>query len=397
MTNLLIRLFIKNHTAVQDPAVRESYGKFGGLVGIVCNLFLCLVKIITGLLSGGISMVADGLNNLSDMGSSVITMIGFKMAGKPADSDHPFGHGRMEYVSAFVVAILILVVGIELLLTSLKSLFSGEAAPVYSVLALILLGVSIPVKLWMFLFNRKLGRLIDSGTLLATAQDSVNDAIATAAILVAAIVTRFVTLPFSLDAVIACGVALFILWSGISTARDPMNAILGKPIPAELVRELADIILSFDEFVGIHDLMVHDYGAGRQFASVHVEVPQDIDIVHCHEQIDLCEKLVAEKTGVQLVIHMDPIDVNDEIVGQTRRDMAAVLQTIDARMTLHDFRMTPNGKTRTNLIFDVVLPAEKMAEKEHIRAQIAQKARQLDPTFCCVITFDPDFTDGRIF
>lgn len=395
MTDLLIRLFIKNRTAVTDPAVRENYGKFGGTVGIVCNLILCLVKIITGIFSGGISMIADGLNNLSDMGSSVITMIGFKMAGKPADEDHPFGHGRIEYLSAFIVSVLILVVGAELLIDAVKTLFAGEPAPVYSTVALIILGISIPVKLWMYFFNRKLGRLIDSGTLTATAQDSVNDAIATLAILAAAIVTRFVSLPFSLDAVMALGVALFILWSGISAARETIGEILGRPPEPELVHEIANTVLSFAEFVGLHDLMVHDYGAGRQFASVHVEVPQDIDIVHCHEQIDLCEKLVCEKTGVQLVIHMDPIDVNDEEVGAARENLAAALRQIDKRLTLHDFRMTPNGHTRTNLIFDVVLPSDLFPKKEQIRKQIEEIAMRLNSTYCCVITFDADYTGGK--
>lgn len=396
MTGLLIRLFVKNHTATADPDVRENYGKFGGFVGIVCNLFLCLVKITVGLVAGGISMVADGLNNLSDMGSSVITMIGFKMAGKPADEDHPFGHGRMEYLSAFIVSGLILVVGFELLTSSVKTLLLFEPSPKYSSLALLMLGLSIPVKLWMFLFNRKLGRLIDSGSLAATAQDCINDSIASFAILASAVVTRFVELPFSLDALMACGVALFILWSGIQTARETLNVILGRPPEAELVHEIADTVLSFEDFVGIHDLMVHDYGAGRQFASVHVEVPQDIDIVHCHEQVDLCEKLVFEKMGVQLVIHMDPIDVNDENIARVRQKMTEAIQKIDARLSLHDFRMTPAAQTRTNLIFDVVLPSDLFARQDEIKIQIREAAKQMDTTYCCVITFDMDYTGAHV-
>lgn len=396
MTGLLIRLFVKNHTATADPDVRENYGKFGGFVGIVCNLFLCLVKITVGLVAGGISMVADGLNNLSDMGSSVITMIGFKMAGKPADEDHPFGHGRMEYLSAFIVSGLILVVGFELLTSSVKTLLLFEPSPKYSSLALLMLGLSIPVKLWMFLFNRKLGRLIDSGSLAATAQDCINDSIASFAILASAVVTRFVELPFSLDALMACGVALFILWSGIQTARETLNVILGRPPEAELVHEIADTVLSFEDFVGIHDLMVHDYGAGRQFASVHVEVPQDIDIVHCHEQVDLCEKLVFEKMGVQLVIHMDPIDVNDENIARVRQKMIEAIRKIDARLSLHDFRMTPAAQTRTNLIFDVVLPSDLFARQDEIKIQIREAAKQMDTTYCCVITFDMDYTGAHV-
>lgn len=392
MTELLIKWFIKDADNVTDTTVRKNYGTLGSFVGIVCNLLLCSFKITVGGITGSISIVADGLNNLSDMGSSVVAMLGFKLADKPADSDHPFGHGRMEYMSAFVVAILILLVGFELLKSSVTALINNNAQPQYTYFALTVLLVSILCKLWMFLFNRKLGKKIGSGTLFATAQDSLNDVVATSVILISAIVCKIFNLPFNLDAVMGIFVALFIIFSGINTAKDTINQILGEPPEKSLIDDIENTILSFKEFVGIHDLIVHNYGPGRQFASVHVEVPQDIDIVKCHEQIDLCEKLVGEKLDINLVIHMDPIDVNDESVLATKRNIAEGLKIIDSGLTLHDFRMTPQSDTRTNLIFDVVIPSNlKMGEKE-LEQKIIAMARLINPTFCPVITFDRDFT-----
>lgn len=394
MTKLLVRLFIKNSEDVNDSAVRLKYGTLGGAVGIVCNLFLCALKITVGIITASISIVADGLNNLSDMGSSIITMIGFKMAGKPADSDHPFGHGRMEYMSAFIVSMLILLVGAELLKSSVTALATGESAPAYSVWALIILAVSVLVKLWMCLFNRRLGKKIDSEALIATAQDSLNDMVATSVILLSVGISMLVTLPFNLDAVMGILVALFILYSGLVSAKDTLNEILGTPPDKKLINEIEDTILSFKEFKGIHDLIVHNYGPGRQFASVHVEVPQDSDIVKCHEQIDLCEKLVDEKLNISLVIHMDPIDVNNEAVTKAKKGIIDAVKEIDENMSVHDFRMTPAGKTRTNLIFDVVVPSSVKISHEELNEIISEKAKKINPTYCCVITFDNDFT-GR--
>lgn len=392
MTALLIKLFIKNHTDTKSIEARSQYGNLGSAIGICANVLLSAVKIIIGLISGTLSITADGFNNLADAGSSVVTLIGFKLATKPADRDHPFGHGRIEYVSAFVVSFLILLVGFELLKDSVTTLTNGDATPKFSILAIIILVISIAVKCWLYLFNRKIGKTIDSTALIATARDSLNDCIATAAILISAIVTRFVVLPFNLDAVMALLVSLFIMWAGFCSARDTLNEILGGPPEETLVRDINDTILSFDEFNSIHDLIVHNYGPGRQFASVHVEVPVSIDIVACHEKIDLCEKIIQEKFGVNLVIHMDPIDTDNESVATARDTMVNILKEIDAKLTLHDFRMTPSGDTRTNLIFDVVIPAEfKLGEKE-LNDIICKKAKEADKTYVCVITFDHDFT-----
>lgn len=392
MTALLIKLFVKNPTDTKTVTARNRYGNLGSAVGIVVNVLLSLFKILVGILSGVLSLTADGFNNLADAGSSVVTLIGFKLANKPADRDHPFGHGRMEYISAFVVSFLILLVGFELLKDSVNTLIDGTASARFSNVAIIILIISILVKCWLFFFNRKIGKIIDSSALIATAKDSLNDCIATGAILVVAIVSRFVTLSFNLDAVMAIGVALFILWSGYNSAKDTLDEILGGPPEPQLIKDINDTILSFDEFHGIHDLIVHNYGPGRQFASVHVEVPHDADIVACHEKIDLCEKLIQEKFGVNLVIHMDPIDTNDKSVAKARQVMVGILKDIDPKLTLHDFRMTPAGDTRTNLIFDVVVPPQINLTEKELNDAICKKANEANKTYVCVITFDQDFT-----
>ena len=394
MTSLLTRLFIKNPENVKDNATREQYGSLSGVVGIICNLILCIFKIAVGALTHSISIIADGFNNLSDMGSSVITILGFKLANKPADKDHPFGHGRIEYMSAFIVAILILLVGFELMKTSVGALIDGTPMPTYSLVSIIILAVSVVFKLWLFLFNRKIGKKIESETLLATAQDSLNDSVATAVILLSVAVSKLVPIPFNLDAVMGVAVALFILFAGFNAGKETLNRILGEPPTADLITDIEKAILSHDDFVGIHDLIVHNYGPGRLFASVHVEVPQDINIVECHEQIDLCEKEIYETLGVALVIHMDPMDVNNEQVAFVRQQMSDGIKVINDELTLHDFRMTPMAETQTNLVFDVVIPHNFNLSEKELKEKVSQIAKLINPTFCCVITIERDFT-GR--
>lgn len=390
MSNLLFKLFIKNHNDTENPEVRERYGVFCGIVGIICNLLLCGFKIVTGWLLSSISIMADGLNNLTDMGSSVISIVGFRLAGKPADEDHPFGHGRIEFMSAFIVAVIIVLVGFELFSSSVSALISNAPAPEYNTATLIILAGSVLIKLWLFLFNRLAGKKITSGVLLATAQDCLNDVIATAVILLSVILSMVFALPFNLDAVMGILVSIFILYSGISSAKQTMDEILGKPAPRELIDELEKTIMSFEGFLGIHDLIVHNYGPGRQFASVHVEVPYGTDIVHCHEQIDLCEKIVLERMDLSLVIHMDPIDINNEYVTNTRAAIESAIREIDGRLTLHDFRMTPKSEKRTNLIFDVVVPSD-IKNRDALNDDICAAAKKIDKTFCCVITFDNNY------
>ncbi|MBE6769747.1 MAG: cation transporter [Ruminococcaceae bacterium] len=388
MTKLLLKLFVKNYKNTEDKNVRERYGVLGGTVGIVCNLLLAVVKIILGIVSGSVSVVADAMNNFSDTASSVITLIGFKAAGKPADEDHPFGHGRIEYMAAFIVSALILLVGFELFKSSVEKIISPTAVNV-DYITLIILLLSSLTKLWMFFFNKKLSKAADSGVLAATAQDSLNDALVTFAILVS--VGVMVVFNINIDAYVGLLMSLFILYTGIKSAKETIDPLLGTPPEKELIDELHKTILSFEGFIGIHDLIVHNYGPGRIFASVHIEVPVDIDIVHCHEQVDLCEKVVNEKLGVELVVHMDPIVTNDETVNKTKEQLRVVLTGIDRRLSFHDFRMTPKGENRTNLIFDIVVPVSAKLSEEEISEKVTEGMRKIDPTFFFVITFDKDY------
>ncbi len=392
MTNLLVKLFVKNSEDTNNIKVRESYGTLSGIVGIICNLLLCGVKIAIGAITASISIMADGLNNLTDMGSSVVTMIGFKMAAKPADKDHPFGHGRIEYLSAFIVAMIIMLVGFELIKSSAQAIISGQSAPKYTITTLVILVCSVAFKLWMYFFNKSLAKKIDSEALMATAQDSFNDSISTFVIMVAAAITSFAQLPFNLDAVMGVIVGAFIIYSGIMTAKETVDKLLGQPPSEELLCELEKTIMSFSDFEAIHDLIVHNYGPGRCLASVHVEVSQNIDIVHCHEQADLCEKLVYERLGVELTIHTDPIDTESEEVGFLRSQLSEKIKTIHPQASLHDFRMTPMGETRTNLIFDAVLPSQANLSEREFKDKIKDLAKEINETFVCVITVDKDFT-----
>ncbi len=391
MTELIAKLFIKNHDNIKDNTVRKAYGTLGGIVGIICNFILCVIKLAVGFICGSISIMADGFNNLSDMGSSLVTIIGFKLAGKPADEDHPFGHGRMEYMSAFIVAVFILIVGVDLFENSVTALINNDKSPDYSIVSVIVLVISVLIKFWMYLFNRKLGNKISSDALIATAKDSLNDSLATMAILISVGISVFADLPFNLDALMGVLVSLFILWSGITSAKDTLDQILGMPPEKELIENLESTIMSFKEFIGIHDLIVHNYGPGRQFASVHVEVSQDSDIVKCHEQIDLCEKIVGEQLDLSLVIHMDPIDNNNETVTETKEKISNAIKVIDESLTMHDFRMTPLSEERTNLIFDVVVPSSVKLSKRELEEKIRSLAKLINPIFECVITFDTDF------
>ena len=372
-----------------DNKERQKYGTLTGVVGICSNLFLFLVKLFAGIVSSSISIIADAFNNLSDMGSSVVTMFGFHLASKPADPDHPYGHGRYEYISAFIVSGLIFMVGFELLKSSFEKIVNPEK-PDLSTVSIIILSVSIAVKLWLYFYNKKIGKKIGSTALIATAQDSLNDVFTTLAILVSVVV--IMTTGVNIDAYVGLAMSFYILWSGFKTARETINPLLGEPIDEETAKLLEKEIMSFEGFLGIHDLMAHNYGPGRCFASIHVEVPADIDIVKCHEQIDLCEKTVLENTGVLLTIHMDPVETDNEKLTAAKTAVAEQIKTIHPTLSIHDFRMTPKSDERTNLIFDVVLPVNLAEQKKQVRKEIEKIAMEIDPTYRCVITFDFDYT-----
>lgn len=386
MTDFLVRHFIKNAEHVTDSRVRNAYGNFACIVGIICNIFLFGLKLTIGLFSGSVAVLADAFNNLSDMGSSVILLVGLRMSRKPADPEHPFGHGRMEYVSGFIVSIVIIIVGFELLKNSFFKIFSPESLNISGVV-IIGLVASVAVKFWMFLFNRKLSRRIRSEALKATSVDSLSDCAATTAVILSVVVDRYAGV--NIDAYMGILVAAFIIYNGIGTAKDTMNPLLGTPPSKELVCNIRTMILAHKDFVGIHDLIIHNYGPGRIFVSVHVEVPADIDIVHCHEEIDACEKEICRELDVQVVIHMDPIATDDEVINTARIKMAHGIKQIDPRITIHDFRMV-SGEQRSNLIFDVVLPVGWKPSKDEMDSRIEQIAKEIDPTYACVVTYDVD-------
>lgn len=386
MTSLLLKLFVKKDET--HPDYRAQCGNLTGIVGIFCNLFLFIIKLTIGVLSSSISITADALNNLSDMGSSVVTMLGFRLASKPADPDHPYGHGRFEYISAFIVSGLIILVGFELLKSSVDKIIHPQQLE-FTLWSVIILVCSVAVKLWMFIFNRKIGRKIDSDAVLATAADSRNDALTTTAILASVVIMMLTEV--NIDSYIGLLISLFILWSGFKTAKDTLDPLLGEPLDSKTAKELEREIMSFDGFLGVHDLITHNYGPGRSFASVHVEVPSNADIVKCHEQVDLCEKLVFERTGVHLTIHMDPVETDNEKLTFAKSVIAERIKEIHPSLTIHDFRMTPKSDERTNLIFDVVVPADLSIKNSELKTKIEAIAKQIDETYCCVIEFDIDF------
>lgn len=387
MTEFLVRCFIPNHDQLNDPEVRRRYGFLAGLVGICCNLFLCAGKFLAGFLFGSVAVMADAVNNLSDASSSIVTLLGFKLAAKPADAEHPFGHARMEYLSGLTVAVMILVIGLELAKSSVEKILHPQAV-LFSLLTVSILAVSILLKLWMACFNRAIGKKIDSQSLIATAMDSRNDVITTSAVLIASIAEHISGL--RLDGYIGLAVALFILYSGIGIVKDTVDPLLGEAPSPELVQELTRYITKADGVLGMHDLMVHDYGPGRRFASAHVEMSAGEDVLKSHDIIDDIEREVFACTGVQLVLHFDPIDDNNEQVNAHRQMMNQLILTIDPRLTLHDFRMV-KGPGHTNLIFDVVVPSGFPLTDAQLTERIAQQAKQQDKNHYTVVTVDHSF------
>lgn len=386
MTQLLIRLFIRDHKNVQDTTVRTSYGKLSGWVGIVCNLLLCAGKFIVGFISGSVSITADAANNLSDASSSIISLFGFKLAEKEADEDHPYGHARYEYISGFIIAVLVLFIGVELLKSSIGKIIEPTTVE-FSWVTIGVLAGSILVKLWMMLFNTKIGRLINSQALTATAADSRNDCISTLAVLVAALISHFASV--ELDGWMGILVAAFILYSGINLVREAMSPLLGKAPEPEMVEDIRRRIMEYDGVLGTHDLMVHDYGPGRVFASVHVEMAAENDVLESHDIIDNIERDFLA-TGLNLVVHFDPIVTSDSAVGDTRHEIAEIVQRIDERLTIHDLRMVP-GPTHTNVIFDCVVPHKFSMSEEELTAEISRFVKQAHPDYFCVITVENNY------
>ena len=390
MTKLLIKLFIKGD--IKDDCNREKCGTLGSFVGIFSNLLLFLIKLLAGIISGSVAIIADAFNNLSDMGSSVVTLLGFKIASKPADPEHPFGHGRMEYLSAATVSVLIIIVGIELISSSGEKIAS-PVLPDVKLLSIAILIVSILIKFWMSIFNRKLGKAIGSSALLATATDSLNDCISTGAVLAVSVISlifRDVEMVKYLDPAVGILVALFIVYAGIKSLKETLDPLIGLAPEPKVVRDIQNIVLSNEGFLGIHDMIVHNYGPGRSFVSLHVEVPCDVDILECHEKIDKCERDIFEQTHIEAVIHMDPIVTDDEDVNFAKENMLIKLKGLDERLSMHDFRMV-KGVNQNNLIFDICVPSGFNLSHSQLKQAVSALAKDINKTYVCVITIDEDF------
>lgn len=383
--NFLLKKFVPDFENTQSESVRRAVGTLSGSIGIGMNLLLFLGKLLAGLLSGSVSVTADALNNLSDASGSIVTLVGFRLAGKPADEHHPFGHARIEYLSGLAVSVLILVIGLELGKTSLEKILHPAAVKLSAVTAAVLL-ISVGVKLWLWRFNARLGEKIGSTTLLAAAQDSRNDCIATGAVLAAALLEQLLDL--RVDGIMGLAVALFILKSGWDLAKETVSPLLGENANPQLRQQIADFVCAHPKVLGYHDLMVHDYGPGRQYASVHVEMDYREDPLACHEIIDRMEWDCLRSCGIHLVIHYDPVVTDDPELNRLKNRLAEQLYHRDWRLKLHDFRMVP-GKNHMNLVFDVALPADLRGQEEQLRLSMEEELNREGPrTYHLRITYD---------
>lgn len=386
MIEFLIRRFIPDWQQVQRTDVRERYGTLAAAVGILSNIFLCIIKGLIGLFSGSIAVTADAVNNLSDAGSSVITLLAFKIAGKPADEEHPYGHARMEYISGMAVSFIIILLGLELIGSSFEKILHPEEVGVSALTYLVLI-VSIAVKLWQGMFNRNLGKRISSEALQATAADSLNDVFSTGAVLLSTLVYQFTAIP--IDGWVGMLVAIFITVSGVKLIMETGSPLLGQAPDPQMVRELEEKITAYDGVIGIHDLQVHNYGPGRVFATVHVEVPANRDILVSHDIIDNIEREVGHEMNLNLVIHMDPVVTDDERLNQLHAQVQQIVAGIDSNLSMHDFRAV-FGPTHTNLVFDVVVPPGFSLSDSELSRRIEQQVQTLGSYFC-VITVDHNY------
>ncbi len=386
MTELLLRLFVKNHSNTKDAAVHTAIGKLAGTMGILCNILLFALKLVAGLLSGAVSVVADALNNLSDAASSVVTLLGFRLAQRPADKDHPFGHARYEYLSGVIVAALILLIGAELAKTSIEKILHPEPIDFSWITAVILL-CSVSIKLWMMLFYRKLSKHIASTTLKAASVDSRNDVITSVAVLFGLTVGWM--LQINIDGYVGLVVAAFILYSGIGVAKETISPLLGERADRQLVQQIHDLVLDEQKVLGVHDLLVHDYGPGRCYASVHVELSAEEDPLVCHDIIDRIECSALERLNVHLVIHYDPVVLNDTEWDKMRREVELIAAGIDHRLSIHDFRLV-RGASQTKLVFDLSVPYDLCQRRIALKEQIDAELQSKNGNYMTVIRFDEE-------
>ena len=387
MTNLLARLFVRDYRNTASPAVRRAYGTMVSVVGMVLNLLLFGAKFTVGMLTGSVAIRADAINNLSDAGSQIISFISFRISAKPADREHPFGHARIEYVASMIVSFLILLIGVELLKESVANIITPQP-PERSWVSVAVLGGSILVKLWMALFNRTVGRRIDSAVMRATAADSLSDVLSTGAVLLSTLVLiLFPDLSLNLDAYMGVLVAVLILLAGVKILREALNPILGEAPSKEIVRQINEVVRQYPAALGIHDLEVHNYGPGHIIAALHVEVDGKVDVFASHDMIDTIEQRLRREYGIAATIHMDPIVTDDAVIANLRARVLAAVRQIDPGINLHDFRLV-SGTTHSNLIFDVAVPYENKTPDDRLRAAVAEQVRKIDPSYCAVVTID---------
>ena len=391
MTQFLIRCFIKCPDDVKDAAVRTAYGNLASLVGMACNILLCIGKLLAGTLFGSIAIMADALNNLSDASSNVVSLIGFRLAAKAPDAEHPYGHARYEYLAGLVVSVTILAIGLSLLKESaLKVLHPTPVA--FSWLSIGVLAASILVKLWLSGFNRAVGKKIDSETLMATAADSRNDVLTTGAVLLSTILCSLTGYGI-IDGIMGVGVAAFILWSGWGLVMDTLSPLLGESPSPELVEHIERTVMSYPGVLGVHDLMVHDYGPGHQFASLHVEFPAETDPLTAHDVIDNIENDFLKKDRLQVTIHYDPIVTADASVGVLRARLKEHARQLDPRLSIHDLRIVP-GDSHTNVLFDLVFPAGYTGDIDQMLAKMCQFVKEQDPKYCCVVKVEQSYASA---
>ena len=384
MIRVFVKFFIKDYENIHDASVRQAYGMLGGGLGIACNLILFLAKLIAGIMTGAISIMADAFNNLSDAGSSIVTLIGFKLAGKPADKEHPFGHGRMEYLAGLFISAAIMLVGWQLGTSSIDKILHPEEVT-YRMLSIIILIGSVLVKFWMASYNRYLGNKIQSATMKATAMDSLSDCIATTAVLLS-IAIGYVT-DLQVDGIAGLIVSIFIFIAGINAMKDTVQPLLGQAPDAEFVKGIEGVVMSHSAIVGIHDMMVHDYGPGRVMVSLHAEIPVEMDFMEAHDIIDDIEMDIKNEFQCDITIHMDPVVLEDEKTNQMRERVKGIVESVENDLTMHDFRMT-TGPLRTNLIFDVVVPYDSKKTDREIKEEITEQVSQIGENYYARVQID---------
>lgn len=387
MTSLFVKLFIKNHCNQTDPTVRAAYGKLAGIIGIICNMLLFALKIVVAIITSSVAIGADAVNNLSDASSSIISLIGFKLSEKPADAKHPYGHGRYEYISALCVAVIVIFIGFELFKTSVDKILNPQKVA-FTITSAVIIIVSVILKYWMMVFNKKCGKTINSNALSATATDCRNDCIISIAILIGAVISYYTG--YELDGWLGLGVSVFILISGIKLIKDTLDPLIGSVPDMEYMLRIKNKILSYPRVLGIHDLIIHDYGPSRKFASVHVEMSGEDDVYENHEIIDNIETYFLNKEGLNIIIHYDPIVTNDPMYAKMREILEKTVTDINPDLSIHDFRIAKKDEC-TDLIFDCVLPQNVMIDKAELIAMIQNKVKKIDNSYNCVIIIDENY------